>query len=130
MKGGIFLVEDDLDVLEYYCLLLVAGQMEVWGTARTGEEAVRRYIAACDPPDVLLLDHRLPGCTGLDAARQILEVDPRAVIVLVTADEAALKEAKAMGITRTKRKPVTNARLLGNLAGALRESMERRRRAI
>lgn len=122
MRGRVFLVEDDLDVVEYYCLALAAGQIELWGRANTGEEAVRRYLAAEDPPDVVLLDHRLPGFSGLEAARRIRDNNPLAVFVLVTADDGAIEAARAMGITRLKRKPVSHARLLGNLRGAIDEA--------
>jgi len=129
MKGRVFIVEDDLDLMELYCLLLDANQMEVWGTARTGEDALKQYLSASAPPDAVLLDHRLPGCTGLEVARQILRHHPKAEIVLVTADESAIKAARNMGIPRAKRKPISNASLLKQLKGALAQARAHRKAA-
>ena len=126
MRGRIFVVEDDLDVVEYYCLMLAAGQMELWGRASTGEEAVRLYFATEEPPDVVLLDHRIPGCTGIEVARTIRERDPLAVFVLVTADDSAIEVARALGIKRLKRKPVSHANLLRNLSDAIDEALQLR----
>ncbi len=122
MRGRVLIVEDDPDVLGLYRLLLARREMEVWNAVRTGEEAVDLYRAKADPPDVVLLDHRLPGCTGLEAANRILDLHPAALFVLVTADESAISIARAMGIKWVHRKPVGNAKLVQSLMQALDEA--------
>ncbi|MDY0001539.1 MAG: response regulator [Polyangia bacterium] len=124
MRGSVFVVEDDLDVAEFYALLFQVSQIGLWGMAHTGREAVRRYLAARVLPDVVLLDHRLPDFTGLEVAKRIRERHPGAVIVLVTADDSAAEPARAMGIRRIKHKPVENAYLLRNLSGAIAEAQD------
>jgi len=50
--------------------------------AGTGEEAVD--LAQRLRPDVIVMDVRLPGLSGIDATRHILSVNPAALVVLVS----------------------------------------------
>ncbi|GAA3222795.1 hypothetical protein GCM10017691_09230 [Pseudonocardia petroleophila] len=50
------------------------------GEAGTGEEAVT--LAATLHPDLVLLDVRLPGISGVEAAARIAQHAPRTVVVL------------------------------------------------
>lgn len=52
------------------------------GEAESGEEAVRMALEL--QPDVVLMDLRLPGMNGIEAARQILRNSPRIGVVMVT----------------------------------------------
>jgi CheY-like chemotaxis protein len=53
-------------------------------------------------PDVIILDNRMPGLSGLDVAKQILEERPGQLIVLYSAflDEEVRAAAEAIGIAR------------------------------
>jgi CheY-like chemotaxis protein len=125
MRGSIFVVEDDRDVLDYYEFLLRAEGFSVWAAETSGEAAIERYRRAGESPDAVILDHRLPGCTGLTVAQELLVVDPDVMIVFVTADDVALESARSLGIRRLKRKPCDNQRLLRNLHSAVAERRER-----
>ncbi|MGI5456537.1 response regulator [Streptomyces sp. CA-249302] len=68
-------------------LLRAAPGMEVVGEAADGEEAVG--LAAKTRPDVILMDIRMPGATGIEATERILAAatdPPPRILVLTTFD--------------------------------------------
>jgi DNA-binding NarL/FixJ family response regulator len=56
--------------------------IEVIGEARTGDEAIA--IADTSHPDVILLDLKMPGRSGFEAARAISAISPHIHILVVT----------------------------------------------
>lgn len=56
--------------------------MEVVASVATAQEAVTLYESK--QPDVVLLDLRLPGMSGVEAIRRIREVDQEAKIIVLT----------------------------------------------
>jgi two-component system response regulator AlgR len=70
-------------------LLTEIPDIEVVGEAVNGEQALRLTVDAA--PDVVLLDIRMPGMDGIEAARQINSlVEPPAVIFTTAYDEYAV----------------------------------------
>ncbi|MFH2130888.1 MAG: ATP-binding protein [bacterium] len=51
--------------------------------AASGEEALS--IIASSPPDILLLDHKLPGLSGLDVLKRLAKEDDQMLTVMITA---------------------------------------------
>ncbi len=78
------LVVDDHRIVREGLALIVEREpdIEVAGTAATGEEAVAAYLA--ERPDVVLMDLQLPAMSGVDATRAIRKADPAARIVVLT----------------------------------------------
>ncbi len=94
------------------------GQHEVVAEAADGEEA----LAACRRfrPDVVLLDIRMPGMDGIEAARHMGRLDePPAVIFTTAYDQYAIDafEAEAIGYLL---KPIRRGRLEQALERAAR----------
>jgi two-component system response regulator AlgR len=90
----------------------------VVGEAGNGEEAVR--LAAETNPDIVLLDIRMPGLDGIEAAHYLNEFDSPPAIVFATAyDEYAIDafDARAIGYVL---KPVRRERLARALEQAAR----------
>ncbi len=63
-------------------LLQTEEDLEVVGEAATGEEAVTQ--AATLQPDVIVMDLRMPGISGIEATRRILQMNPHIRILVVT----------------------------------------------
>jgi DNA-binding NarL/FixJ family response regulator len=70
---------------------------EICAEARDGREAVE--CASKLKPDVFLLDIGMPNLNGLDAARQILAMNPEARILILTVhdSEQTVREVLAVG---------------------------------
>lgn len=84
--------------------------LHICGIARDGLEAVR--LADELRPDVVFLDIRMPGLTGLEAAREIVALDGwRGEIVFVTAYDEYAVTAFDAGAVDYLLKPVEAARL-------------------
>jgi DNA-binding NarL/FixJ family response regulator len=66
-------------------LLAAAGDIEVVGEARDGDEAIE--LAAVLQPDVILMDLRMPGVNGIEATRRIHRTSPHISILVLTVFE-------------------------------------------
>ena len=86
-------------------------------TASGGEEAVRK--AACEKPDLILLDVNMPGMSGLEACRLIRETEELAHIpvVLIVADGDPVNAGLecADGRTDSVTKPINALELLAKV---------------
>ena len=72
--------------------------LQVAGEAGDAIEAIDRWRAV--DPDVIVLDHRMPGTTGLQVAEQILAERPEQSIILFSAylDDELISSAAELGI--------------------------------
>ena len=79
----VLVVDDDRLVSSSLKTILEAdSEIEVVGTLSSGAQAVAQYSQL--RPDVLLMDIRMEGMTGLEAAQSILSSDPDAKILFLT----------------------------------------------
>jgi DNA-binding NarL/FixJ family response regulator len=81
------LLADDQPLLRrgFRMIIEAEGDLTVTGEAGDGEEAVDR--ARRNPPDVVLMDIRMPGTDGIEATRRIVAASPSVrVLVLTTFD--------------------------------------------
>jgi DNA-binding NarL/FixJ family response regulator len=72
--------------------------LQVAGEAGGADEAIAQWRSL--GPDVIVLDHRMPGATGLQVAETILAEHPDQSIILFSAylDDDLLERASAVGI--------------------------------
>jgi DNA-binding NarL/FixJ family response regulator len=77
--------------------LLRKSDIEVVGEARDGDSAVR--VVTQTAPDVVLLDLRMPGSSGLDAMERLSEqaAHSRVLVLSVSADESDVADAITAG---------------------------------
>jgi CheY-like chemotaxis protein len=92
----LIICEDD-PAIRSLLLDLVAFGCEAVGEARDGPEAVDLAVRLV--PDVMLLDISMPGMSGLEVARQVLERLPQVRIIFVTErrERSYIDQAFALG---------------------------------
>jgi DNA-binding NarL/FixJ family response regulator len=94
------LVVDDNATVRHYLRAILEQQKswEVCAEARTGNEALERV--EMHPPDIVLLDFKMPDLNGLDVAREINRRWPGIPILMVTVylSSQLATAAKAAGV--------------------------------
>lgn len=90
-------------------LLADIGQVQVVGEARNGEEAVQ--LATAHQPQLVLLDIRMPGVDGIEAAGHLQKMQPPPAIIFTTAYDTYAMQAFDMNAIDYLLKPVRQERL-------------------
>jgi DNA-binding NarL/FixJ family response regulator len=92
-------------------------EIKVVGEAGSPKDAV--YQAGVLRPDVVLMDVRMPGGSGIDACREILARDPQMKIIMLTSygDEDAVYAAIMAGAAGYLLKEVNRAALVEAVVG-------------
>jgi two-component system, LytTR family, response regulator AlgR len=118
MRLRVLIVDDETPARDRLKSLLaeIGSELEVAGEATNGEQALKQAVDLS--PDVVLLDVRMPGMDGIEAARQLNSlVEPPAVIFTTAYDEYAVNafEAQAVGYLL---KPIRKEKLAAALSQA------------
>jgi two-component system, NarL family, response regulator DevR len=122
MKKIHVLLVDDHALVRLGLMTLLNDQtdMEVIGEASTAGEAVKAVEKL--NPDVVLMDIRLPGEGGIEAARQITKLFPKIKVVMLTsfADDELVMRAINAGAVGYVLKQVGNEELIRAIQAAAR----------
>jgi CheY-like chemotaxis protein len=98
------IVDDELDMRMLVRLVIEMANdgLTIVGEAADGPEAIQVWRDLDGPPvpDVVILDNRMPGLSGLEVAQRILEERPGQIIVLYSAflDAEVRAQAAELGI--------------------------------
>lgn len=119
MKPRILIADDHLLVAEGIQKLLES-EVEVLGVFADGR-ALTKAVPELHP-DLIIVDISLPLLNGLDAARQVKQIDPKIKILMLTmhADQVFVVEAFRLGVTGY----VLKQSLSGELQHAVREVLK------
>ncbi len=117
------LIADDEPLLRERLERLLAQlwpELRIAGTARNGREAVALFEA--EQPDIAFLDIRMPGLSGIEAARAI---GSNALVVFITAYDEYAVQAFEQGAADYLVKPFDEARLAETVKRLQQRLLER-----
>jgi two-component system, chemotaxis family, chemotaxis protein CheY len=83
----------------------------VVASAKSGDEAVSKY--SIYKPDIITMDITMPDMNGIDAAKLILDINPNALIIMVTSQgqEQMVIDSITIGAKGYVLKPIHPERL-------------------
>jgi two-component system chemotaxis response regulator CheY len=103
-RKTVLLADDELHVRLFLSRLVASLDMEVVGEASNGAEALALYRQK--RPHMLLLDHNMPGMTGMEVLRELIREFPDARIVMLSsvADRRTVELCAELGAAHYIRK--------------------------
>jgi CheY-like chemotaxis protein len=117
----ILLVDDEESLRTLGTRALQTADYEVVAVS-SGEEALQAYRQGPPWPDVVVLDLGMPGMGGVRCLKAMLEINPRAKVLVASgyAADAQVKDALAAGAVDYVAKPFQRGELLGKIWQLLR----------
>ena len=91
-------------------LVRAVPELKVVGEAASGEEALG--AAERLSPELVLMDVRMPGMSGFEASRALLERLPGTIVMLISVDGRDAEAVRASGAAAVIRKQELSARAL------------------
>ena len=124
MSKRALVVDDSMLMRRMICDCLSDSGWEIVAEAANGEEAVRQYGE--HRPDAVSMDIVMPDTDGMYALERILEIDPSAQVVVVSAlnQTKLISEAIRKGAQDFIAKPFLPEQLQRTLAGCIQEPAE------
>ncbi len=92
--------------------------------ALSGEEALQALET--DPPDVIVLDLRMPGMQGMEVLERVRKEHPHIQVIILTGHggEKEEKEARRLGAFEYFQKPADTGALVDTIRGAWQRSVQ------
>jgi two-component system chemotaxis response regulator CheY len=114
MVKKILIVDDSLVTRFVLRDILETGGHKVVAEACSGEEAIAKYKELMPDVDLVIMDIVLPNKNGIEAADEILSMDSKAKIVVISVldDMPLIQAALAIGAVDFMHKPFTPSKLL------------------
>ncbi len=114
----LLVVDDDVQLAQSFSKLLAQEGYEV-ATASSGEEGLDRISERS--PDLVVMDVRMPGISGIETLTRIREIDPKLPVIIMTAfgDTDTAIEATKMGAFDYVLKPFDIPDILALIGQAL-----------
>lgn len=115
----ILIIEDSAFERKAISGMLREGGFDDVAEADSGEVGLARFDEA--KPDLVLLDLRMPGMSGMDVLAELKKRDSsiRVIIVSIIRKKETIDDAIALGVKAYVTKPVTAAKLIPEVKKAL-----------
>lgn len=103
-RARVFVVDDEDFIRDLYRDVFESAGLTVF-VAGSGEEAINVIKTMKSPPDVIIMDHRMPGKNGIETTKEILRINPGVPIIFSSADGSVRQEALEAGACSFWTKP-------------------------
>ncbi|MBC7120502.1 MAG: response regulator [Candidatus Methanosuratus sp.] len=116
---SVLVADDSLFMRRLICRVLSMAGFKSIIEATDGLDAVNKFLE--HSPQVILMDINMPNKNGIDAAKEILSIDPSSKIIMLTAVDQiwAKNEAMRMGVTAFLAKPFKQEELINTVSKVL-----------
>ncbi len=121
MAAHVLLIEDEPNIAEAIRFLLSRDGLRV---SYAAEGAAALVLMRQDPPDLVILDHMLPGMSGLEVLTA-LRADPASrdlPVMMLTARGRDRDMAEQAGADRFMTKPFSNSEILAEVRAMLAQA--------
>jgi len=119
----VFVVDDEEFIRELYKDVFEAKGMTV-SAAPNGDEALKILQTVKNMPDIIIMDHRMPGKDGIQTTQEIVRLDPSIPIIFSSADASVRERALEAGAVSFWAKPFP----VGMLVDAMIDIVEAKRK--
>ena len=92
-----FIVDDCKTIQLLYEKMLTFAGFEVVGIASDGQQAVNKFREFKTKPNLVLIDYQLPEKNGIEAAKEIIQLDGISKIIITSADSRVKAQALSIG---------------------------------
>ncbi|MHA1783848.1 MAG: response regulator [Candidatus Helarchaeota archaeon] len=114
------MVDDDDSLRIVYKELLELNGFKIVDTARNGEEAIQILKKMKVPPDVIVMDHRMPIMSGIQATKEITKMNKNINIIFASADSRIKNFVFKLGVKDFLLKPFSCKRLISSIKHVMR----------
>lgn len=98
LLARVMIVDDMVVIQEILVEILSLKGHDVIYTANDGQQAIDYFSNNNNPkPDIIILDHRMPGKDGVTTLKELIQIDGAVKVVFVSADESARNDALTFG---------------------------------
>lgn len=114
--GMILLVDDEPHIRKYLTLILKQLGDPLIVEATNGEEALAAYQR--ENPDLVLMDVNMPKMDGIETLKQLKQIDPHCVVIMLTslANRETVAQALELGAANYIRKDTPKSEMTKSLA--------------
>ncbi len=115
----VLVVDDSIFVIKQITQILTSEGFNVVGTAEDGQEAITKYREL--KPDIVTMDITMPKMDGVTALEKIIESDPGARVVMISAlgKQEMVKRSLMLGAKNYIVKPLDRKKVLERINSIL-----------
>ncbi|NIZ18628.1 response regulator [Entomospira culicis] len=118
----VMVVDDSIFIAKQIGQILTSEGFEVITTAGDGEEAVKKYQELQSKIDLVTMDITMPKMDGVTALEKIMEFDPNAKIVMISAlgRQDLVKKSLLLGAKNYIVKPLDRKKVLERVVSVVK----------